>query len=430
MAYICVMYRRDTPRVGIDRGAVDHRDARARTAPGWRRAAPSRCGSRAVVRTRRRCPPVGPRPPLRVRVLVIETELLVRGRRRQRPALLLREERVENVMRDRAPRSARACRARGRRRRQSAGCRAARRTRTSRCRAGPCRAGRGRRPRCCEITCAVPVLPETSWPWIRARPPVPPALTTIHSPSRMACSFSGSISHLRLRRRRRHRLPPGPIVDGLEKVRRDARAAVGQRRHVDGHRHRRHRHRALADADRDGFARVPLLVHLLALPLGRRHEPLDFVRQIDAALHAETERGRPLVDLVDADHVARPCRSTRRTTARSRGARSIEPWPRPSSSTERAAVEGRVRRRSDAWKSGVMTPSSSARERDRHLEGRAGRIASLNGAIVQRLELVGVERRPRRAIDAGRKRVRVVRGHAGERQHLARLRDRESPPRR
>ena len=37
------------------------------------------------------------------------------------------------------------------------------------------------------MTCAVPVLPATLNPGMRARPPVPAALTTIHSPS---CSAS------------------------------------------------------------------------------------------------------------------------------------------------------------------------------------------------------------------------------------------------
>ena len=109
--------------------------------------------------------------------------------------------------------------------------------------------------------------------------------------------------NLRLRRRPRHRLPAGAIVDGFEQVRRDARAAVGERRHVHGHRHRRHRHLALADADRNRFAGVPLLVAHAHLPFGGRHEPLILVRQIDSALHAEAERRRPLVDLVDAHHV-------------------------------------------------------------------------------------------------------------------------------
>ena len=37
-----------------------------------------------------------------------------------------------------------------------------------------------------EITCAVPVLPDTSRPAIRASPPVPVPFTTIHRPSRIA----------------------------------------------------------------------------------------------------------------------------------------------------------------------------------------------------------------------------------------------------
>ena len=101
----------------------------------------------------------------------------------------------EHVMRDGGGVRRRARRARGRRRRQSAGCRAARRTRTSRCRAGPCRSCRAAaRAPWFEITCAVPVLPDTSLPAIRALPPVPAPFTTIHRPSRIACSFSGSMS--------------------------------------------------------------------------------------------------------------------------------------------------------------------------------------------------------------------------------------------
>ena len=69
-----------------------------------------------------------------------------------------------------------------------------------------------------------------------------------------------------------------------------------------------------------------------------------------------------------------------------------------------------------------MTPSSSAAVADRHLERRPGRIAALDRAVLERLQVVGVERRPRRAIDAGGERVGVVGRHAGERQHLAGLR--------
>ena len=53
-----------------------------------------------------------------------------------------------------------------------------------------------------EMTCAVPVLPQTSLPGICATRAVPPALTTIHSPSRIAWRISGLHLHPGLRRRR------------------------------------------------------------------------------------------------------------------------------------------------------------------------------------------------------------------------------------
>ena len=110
---------------------------------------------------------------------------------------------------------------------------------------------------------------------------------------------------LRLCGRRRHRLPAAAaaVVDRLDEVRCDTRAAVGDRRHVDRHRHRRHRDRALADSYRDRFAGVPLLVPGLLLPLGRWHQTRDLVGQIDAALHAKPEQRGPLVDAIDAEHV-------------------------------------------------------------------------------------------------------------------------------
>src|SRR5262249_1588434 len=48
------------------------------------------------------------------------------------------------------------------------------------------------------------------------------------------------------------------------------------------------------------------------------------------------------------------------------------------------------------------------RQRDGHLEGRSGRIAPLNGAIIQRTELVAVQRRPGGAVDACGKRIGIV----------------------
>ena len=167
----------------------------------------------------------------------------------------------------------RGCRARGTPRRQSPGCRAARRTRTSRGRAGRVSSCRASRRPVFEITCAVPVLPQTSLPSIRARPPVPPPLTTPHIPSRIACSFSGVTSTVDCGGGGRHRLPARPVVDRLEDVRRDADAAVAERRRVDRHRDRRHADLALADRDRDRFARVPLRFAGRLLPLRRRHQP-------------------------------------------------------------------------------------------------------------------------------------------------------------
>src|SRR2546426_9945167 len=42
------------------------------------------------------------------------------------------------------------------------------------------------------MTCAVPVLPDTSYPLICALCPVPAPLTTRNRPSRIACSLAGS----------------------------------------------------------------------------------------------------------------------------------------------------------------------------------------------------------------------------------------------
>ena len=61
---------------------------------------------------------------------------------------------------------------------------------------------RARRP-WFEITCAVPVLPATSRPAIRRAPPVPAPFTTIHRPSCIAASVSGLNADAVDRRRRR-----------------------------------------------------------------------------------------------------------------------------------------------------------------------------------------------------------------------------------
>ena len=164
---------------------------RARTARGWRRAAPSRCGSTAGVRTfllrahqavltrllgscnclrtplsadaaacARTCAAAGtarcPRHRAPAAAAAASAAAAAAGLPASRKTFPARAWRS-------ARRWTRARRARRTRRRQSAGCRAARRTRTSRGRAGPVPSFPPRRvPPSSEITCAVPVLPATS----------------------------------------------------------------------------------------------------------------------------------------------------------------------------------------------------------------------------------------------------------------------------
>ena len=149
-----VQVRRAARRVGGR--AVDHRHAERAQREDRRRAAPSRCGGTGVVRTRS----ARPAPCRAVTAVGSVSGWIGPALRRQRPAFLLGEERVQHVLRDRRGVRRRERRARGRRRPQSAGCRAARRTTNQpwsrRSLVGACR----RRP--CpafEITCAVPVLP-------------------------------------------------------------------------------------------------------------------------------------------------------------------------------------------------------------------------------------------------------------------------------
>src|SRR5262245_51527238 len=84
----------------------------------------------------------------------------------------------------------------------------------------------------------------------------------------------------------------------------DARTTVRQRRRIDRHRYGRDRHASLADRDGNRLARIPLLSKSLLLPLRGRHEALNLVGQVDAALFTQPEQRRPLVDAVDARHVA------------------------------------------------------------------------------------------------------------------------------
>ncbi len=63
--------------------------------------------------------------------------------------------------------------------------------------------------------------------------------------------------HRRLRRRRRNRLPPLAVVNGLDDVRGVTRAAVGDRHHHDGERDRRDVDLPLSDGHRDRLAGIP-----------------------------------------------------------------------------------------------------------------------------------------------------------------------------
>ena len=84
--------------------------------------------------------------------------------------------------------------------------------------AGPCR-----RPRALvRDDLRRPVLPQTSLPGICATRAVPPALTTIHSPSRIACSISGFISTRDCGGGTGKSFHPCAVVFRLGEVRRDA----------------------------------------------------------------------------------------------------------------------------------------------------------------------------------------------------------------
>ena len=251
--------------------AVDHRQADAGRARARRRAAASRCGSRAAVRTwscvgRRR--DVGDRRGAARRTG--DPGSARRRRRRSvarsaaehgsgRPSFFAKY--VSRMcLRDRRRVRAVHRRARRRPRRRSPGCRAARRTRTSRCRAGPCGPA-ARRPRPLirdDLRGAGLAAHVVAAIWRAA--PVPRAVDDQPQAVADRLQLLGVISTVRLRRRRRHRLPARAVVDRLDQVRRDARAAVGERRHIDGQRDRRDRHLPLADRDRDRLAGVPLLV--------------------------------------------------------------------------------------------------------------------------------------------------------------------------
>ena len=128
-------------------------------------------------------------------------------------------------------------------------------------------------------------------------------------------------------------------------------------------------------------------------------------------LHAEAEARRPLVDAVDADHVAdrvevHVARLLDRVAQvdACRGRPCFQHWKHAAVEVGAAVAVHREVGRDDAF--------LERGRRDGHLERRPGRVPALDRAVLQRLERVGVERGPRRAVDARGERVRVV-GRAG-----------------
>src|SRR5215475_1336521 len=224
---------------------------------------------------------------------------------------------------------------------------------------------------------------------------------------------------LGLRWRRRHRLPPAAVVYRLQQMWCHTGPAVGQRRHVDGHRDRGRRDLTLTDADRNRLARVPLLVHPLTFPLRGGHQALHLIRQIVPAQDAHPKGRRPLVDLVDADHVRDrvEVHVTRLLDGVAQVDRTVAA-PAEAPALEITTVEVGVTRavhvevgRDDAF--------LETSERYRHLERRSRRVAALDRAIVERTIAIGIERGPRLTVDPRSEGVRIVRGMAGEAEHAA-----------
>ena len=94
---------------------------------------------------------------------------------------------------------------------------------------------------------------------------------------------------------------------------------------------------------------------------------------------------------------------------------------------EEAAVERGAARAEDLGLGRRSRPLRAPR-RDDDLEGRTRRVAALDGAVLQRPQLVGVERLPGGAVDAGGEGVRVVGRQAHQREHVAGASVRAPPP--
>ena len=158
---------------------------------------------------------------------------------------------------------------------------------------------------CSEITCAVPVLPATSRPATFARRPVPAPLTTIHRPSRTADIVSGFSRNgtygLGGAGTGCQPLPSSNALTSRGTTRVPPLATV-----------------AIITASAIGVTSTmpwPIATEIVSpayhFSLKRLrfhscdgHDALDFVRQVDAALAGQAQLLAPLVDAIDAEHVA------------------------------------------------------------------------------------------------------------------------------
>ncbi len=267
------------------------------------------------------------------------------------------------------------------------------------------------------MTCAVPVLPETSWPAIaRARGR---ADAVDREPEPVAHGLEHLLRDLEQGPRRGHAevSPPLPEVHGLDDVRRDERAAVGDGGNHARERNRRDRHLALADADRNRLARIPLLVRRAHLPLGRGHEALVLAGQVDAGLPHQPEQLGVPVDRVDLHQV--------RDRVEVDVARLLDRVPQIERAVpfllvavEDVAVELLRARAGDTI---IGRDEAFGERRDGHedLERGSGRVSSLDEPVLQRPGRVGRERGPLVGAQPIREVVRVEFGLAGHRQHVA-----------
>ncbi len=340
-------------------GAVDHRDPDPGDHQDGAAAAASRRGNTGGVRTWVTGPPRAGSPPRGVRILVVEPQSSCVGAGGSGLPVLLREERRPGCG---APPSAAfgpwmPCS----RNTTPAICglsRGAKKTNQPLSRRSfPLRAA-AMRP-AFEITCAVPVLPQTSCPSIRARPPVPPPLTTIHRPSRIAWSFSGVTSICDCGGGGGTGFQPSPSSTALQQMRRDAGSAVGERRACRPPSRPASPTPAPGRWRRKSSRRRTTSSLSCTLPSTPSRERAPGARSAGRCRSSRQGRGAsPTCGFCRRRACCRRCRSTRRTTARSRAA-GRRCRARASSSRRTSGRRTSRAPAQDTRKAGVMTPSSS-----------------------------------------------------------------------